>query len=96
MDFANHLQASEGLSIREAIEKAAGMRLRPILMTTISMVFGVLPLLMAGGAGAASRFDIGLVIASGMTIGTLFTIFMVPTMYTLLARHHHAPEVASE
>lgn len=86
VDFANHLQVNEGLSIREAIEKAAGIRLRPILMTTAAMVLGVLPLLTAKGAGAASRFNIGLVIATGMTIGTLFTLFVVPTMYTFLAK----------
>jgi multidrug efflux pump len=83
-DFANHLQM-EGLSIREAIEKAAAIRLRPILMTTAAMVLGVLPLILSSGAGAVSRFDIGLVIASGMTIGTLFTLFVVPTMYTFFA-----------
>jgi multidrug efflux pump len=86
VDFANHLQVDEKLSKREAIEKAAAIRLRPILMTTAAMVFGVLPLLIATGAGAISRFDIGLVIASGMAIGTFFTLFMVPTMYTLIAK----------
>lgn len=90
VDFANKLQAHEGLSPREAIEKAAAIRLRPILMTTAAMVLGVIPLLLANGAGAVSRFGIGLVIASGLTIGTLFTLFVVPTMYTFIARKHKA------
>lgn len=85
VDFANHLQINEKLTIREAIEKAASIRLRPILMTTAAMILGVLPLIIASGAGAVSRFDIGLVIATGMLIGTLFTLFVVPTMYTFLA-----------
>ena len=58
-------------------------------MTTAAMVVGVIPLLVATGAGAVSRFDIGLVIAAGMLIGTMFTLFVVPTMYTFLARKHH-------
>lgn len=85
VEFANQLQEQEGLTIREAVIKSATLRLRPILMTTVAMVLGVVPLIFASGAGAASRFDIGLVIASGMTIGTCFTLFIVPTMYTYLA-----------
>ena len=85
VEFANKLQDEEGLSITEAVIKAAGIRLRAILMTTASMVVGVLPLILANGAGAVSRFDIGLVIASGMLIGTLFTLFMVPTLYSCIA-----------
>lgn len=87
VQFANDLQ-KEGKSKREAIEAAASIRLRPILMTTAAMVLGVLPLIMAQGAGAVSRFNIGLVIASGISIGTLFTLFVVPTMYVLLAEDH--------
>jgi multidrug efflux pump len=68
VDYANHLQENEGLSRRDAIHRAAGIRLRPILMTTAAMVVGMVPLLTAGGAGAASRFAIGVVIAAGMTI----------------------------
>lgn len=86
VDFANHLQIKEGLSLRQAIEKAAAIRLRPILMTTAAMVLGVVPLLMAKGPGGVSRFNIGLVISTGMTIGTLFTLFVVPTMYTLISK----------
>ena len=87
VDFANKLQG-DGLSIHDAIIKAATIRLRPILMTTVAMVIGVVPLLIAKGPGAVSRFDIGLVIASGMLIGTFFTLFVVPTVYTYLARKH--------
>ncbi|MES2203680.1 MAG: efflux RND transporter permease subunit [Pseudomonadota bacterium] len=88
VEFANNLQRDEKLSIHEAIIKSASLRLRPILMTTCAMVFGVLPLLLANGAGSHSRHDIGLVIFSGMIIGTLFTLFVVPTMYTFLAKDH--------
>jgi multidrug efflux pump len=85
VEFANQLQAQEGLSIHEAVIKSASLRLRPILMTTVAMVLGVVPLILASGAGATSRFDIGLVIACGMTFGTCFTLFIVPTVYTYLA-----------
>jgi multidrug efflux pump len=85
VDFANRLQIDEGLPIRAAIEKAAAIRLRPILMTTAAMVVGLVPLLLASGAGAVSRFDIGLVIVAGMLIGTFFTLFVVPTAYTFIA-----------
>ena len=66
------------------------MRLRPILMTTAAMVVGLIPLLIASRAGAASRFSIGLVIVSGMSIGTLFTLFVVPAVYTVIAKDHRA------
>jgi len=87
VEFANNLQR-QGLPKREAVEKAAGIRLRPILMTTGAMVLGVVPLIIASGAGAVSRFNMGLVIASGIAIGTLFTLFVVPAMYLLLAEDH--------
>ena len=83
-EFANRMQ-EEGMSRREAIEHAAAVRLRPILMTTAAMVVAMAPLLMATGAGARSRFDIGVVIAAGMTVGTLFTLFVTPAVYTLVA-----------
>ncbi|WP_223247654.1 efflux RND transporter permease subunit [Sulfuriferula multivorans] len=87
VEFANNLQRM-GASKREAIEKAASLRLRPILMTTAAMVLGVVPLIVASGAGAVSRFNMGLVIASGLSIGTLFTLFVVPGIYMLLAADH--------
>jgi multidrug efflux pump len=88
VDFANHLQRQKNLDKRAAVEEAAAIRLRPILMTTAAMVFGVLPLLIASGAGAVSRFDIGLVIAMGLLVGTCFTLFIVPTLYTYIAEDH--------
>jgi multidrug efflux pump len=88
VDFANKLQEQQGYGRREAIEHAAAIRLRPILMTTAAMVVAMVPLLLANGAGAASRFDIGVVIAAGMTIGTTFTLFVTPAVYTFLARDH--------
>jgi multidrug efflux pump len=87
VEFANGLQM-EGRSRREAIEMAAGIRLRPILMTTAAMVLGVVPLIVASGAGAVSRFNMGLVIATGLAIGTLFTLFVVPAVYMLIAEDH--------
>ena len=90
VDFANRLQEREGLPRRKAIEEAAAVRLRPILMTTAAMVVGMIPLIMASGAGAKSRFTIGVVIFAGMAIGTLFTLFVTPMIYTFLARDHAA------
>ncbi len=85
VEFANQLREREGLDKRAAIEHAAAVRLRPILMTTTAMIVAMVPLLTADGAGAVSRFNIGLVIASGLGIGTLFTLFVVPAFYLLLA-----------
>ncbi|MGC9953086.1 MAG: efflux RND transporter permease subunit [Rhizomicrobium sp.] len=85
--FANDLQLA-GRSKREAVEEAAAIRLRPILMTTAAMVLGVMPLILASGAGAAARFNLGIVIASGIAIGTCFTLFVVPAIYLLIARTH--------
>ncbi|VVC77049.1 Efflux pump membrane transporter BepE [Aquicella siphonis] len=84
VQFANDLQLT-GKKKREAVQMAAAIRLRPILMTSIAMVLGVIPLIFATGAGAESRFNIGLVIATGIAIGTLFTLFVVPAMYMFLA-----------
>lgn len=88
VEFANNLQ-KEGMSKRTAIIEAAGLRLRPILMTTFAMVIGVFPLLTAVGAGAVSRFDLGLVIATGLGIGTIFTLFVVPSVYMMLGHDLH-------
>jgi multidrug efflux pump len=85
VEFANQ-QRQEGLGVMEAAQRAAALRLRPILMTTGAMVLGAVPLAIATGAGAESRQQIGWVIVGGMTLGTLLTIFVVPTMYTLFAR----------
>lgn len=88
VEFANELQLKKRLDRRSAIEVAARVRLRPILMTTAAMVTGLLPLLTATGAGAASRFSIGLVVVAGMTIGTLFTLFVLPAVYVAIASDH--------
>jgi hydrophobe/amphiphile efflux-1 (HAE1) family protein len=95
VEFANQLQRDRGLDRHAAIVEAASIRLRPILMTTVSMVVAMVPLLIASGAGAKSRFDIGLVIAAGMTIGTIFTLFVVPAFYTLLAKDHRPKDAAA-
>ena len=90
VEFARELQINERLDRRSAIEMAARIRLRPILMTTAAMVTGLIPLLTATGAGAASRFSIGLVVVAGMSIGTLFTLFVLPAVYVVLATDHRA------
>ncbi|MEP6390265.1 MAG: efflux RND transporter permease subunit [Halioglobus sp.] len=94
VQFANDLQRDEGLNRHDAILKSAGIRLRPVLMTTAAMVIGVLPLVTASGAGAESRFSIGLVISVGMAVGTLFTLFVLPAIYTFLAEQHNVIEDA--
>ncbi len=88
VEFANQLQREQGLDKASAALQSASVRLRPVLMTTAAMVIGVVPLLIAAGAGAQSRFSIGLVITVGMSVGTLFTLFVVPTVYTFLAGNH--------
>ncbi|MCQ4281265.1 multidrug efflux RND transporter permease subunit [Pseudomonas stutzeri] len=95
VEFANQLRRDQGLNRREAVEEAAAIRLRPVLMTTAATVFGMVPLILASGAGAVSRFDIGLVIATGMTVGTLFTLFVLPAVYTVLATPDQATAVAT-
>jgi hydrophobe/amphiphile efflux-1 (HAE1) family protein len=84
VDFANKIRGERALSAVDAMVEAAGIRLRPILMTTAAMVLGVLPLVLASGPGAKSRFSIGIVISCGMLVGTLFTLFIVPTVYCRL------------
>ncbi|MDN7143950.1 MexW/MexI family multidrug efflux RND transporter permease subunit [Pseudomonas sp. JQ170] len=88
VEFANEIQVREQLDRAAAIMRAAQIRLRPVLMTTAAMTFGVAPLLFASGAGANSRFGLGVVIVCGMLVGTLFTLFVLPTLYCWLARDH--------
>ena len=91
VEFANQLQ-SQGRNVREAVIESAVLRLRPILMTTGATVLGAMPLALATGAGAESRQQIGWVIVGGMLFGTLLTLFVVPTFYTVFARgHQHKP-----
>ena len=97
VEFANEIQVRERIPPVEAVIKAASIRLRPILMTSFSTVIGILPLVIAGGAGAASRQAIGITIVSGFAIGTLFTLFVLPVIYTFFAQHRYlqAEEVTS-
>ena len=99
VEFANQLQKDKGLSKFDAVAEAAAIRLRPIIMTSLALIFAMVPLLIAVGPGAESRFAIGLTISAGLGIGTLFTIFVLPAFYLLLARDHHgsaADEYADE
>jgi multidrug efflux pump len=87
VEFANKLQL-RGMGKREAVREAALTRFRPILMTTGSTIAGYFPLVLVTGAGAAARNSIGLVLVGGMTIGTVFTLFVIPSIYMLVAREH--------
>ncbi len=89
VEFTNQLR-NTGKDVLEATIEAATLRLRPILMTTGAMVLGAVPLALATGAGAESRVQIGMVVVGGMSFGTLLTLFVVPTVYTLIARRRHA------
>jgi multidrug efflux pump len=95
VEFANHLQ-EQGRSKLEAVIEAAGTRLRPILMTTAATVFGHLPLVFASGPGAGARNSIGIMLVTGMIIGTAFTLLVVPSIYMLVARTHRSTEVTEE
>ncbi|HEX7037548.1 MAG TPA: efflux RND transporter permease subunit [Pseudomonadales bacterium] len=101
VEFSNQLRVA-GVPLMEAVQQASILRLRPILMTTGAMVLGAVPLALATGAGAEARHDIGWVVVGGMTLGTVFTLFVVPTVYTYLARrmprlaHLQAPTGAAE
>ena len=88
VEFANKLQLT-GVGKIEAVAEAARVRLRPILMTTIATVAGHMPLVFVTGAGAKARNSIGLVLVGGMTIGTIFTLFIVPSLYVLIAKTHN-------
>jgi multidrug efflux pump len=94
VEFSNQLR-QQGRALTEAVVEAAALRLRPIMMTTGAMVLGALPLALASGAGAESRQQIGWVIVGGMSVGTLLTIFVVPTMYTLFARQRVPGEITT-
>ncbi|MBR9872489.1 MAG: MMPL family transporter, partial [Gammaproteobacteria bacterium] len=90
VEFANQLQKERGLNKVDAVVEAAAIRLRPIIMTSLALIFAMVPLLIAVGPGAESRFAIGLTISAGLGIGTLFTVFVLPAFYILLARDHHS------
>jgi multidrug efflux pump len=94
VEFSNQLR-QQGLDVMAAVQQAASLRLRPIMMTTGAMVLGALPLALASGAGAESRQQIGWVIVGGMSVGTLLTVFVVPTVYTLFARRRVPGEITT-
>jgi len=87
VQFANELQR-QGRAKPQAIREAAMLRLRPVLMTTVATISGNLPLTLVTGAGAAARNSIGIVLVSGMSIGTLFTLLVIPSIYVLIAKDH--------
>ncbi|MDX1626324.1 MAG: efflux RND transporter permease subunit [Wenzhouxiangellaceae bacterium] len=95
VEFANKLQVERGMDRLQAVIEGAAIRLRPILMTSVALIVAMIPLLLAGGPGAESRFAIGLTIATGLGIGTLLTLFVLPAFYVLLARDHAAERGAS-
>ena len=93
VEFANQQREQHGMRRRDAIIASAKVRLRPILMTTAAMALGVVPLIISSGAGAAARYSMGLVIFTGILVGTMFTLFVVPMFYTFIASKdlpHHA------
>jgi multidrug efflux pump len=94
VEFANQLR-DEGRSVAEAIVESATVRLRPILMTSVAMICGAMPLMLSTGAGAASRSSIGVVIVFGVAFSTLLSLFAVPAFYSLLARFTHSPEAVA-
>ena len=95
-EVAKEEQLNHGKTRVEAITEAAKVRLRPILMTTAAMIAGLVPLLYATGAGAVSRFSIGIVIVAGLAIGTLFTLFVLPVIYSYIASEHKPLPVFDE
>lgn len=95
VEFANTLQIDKGFDKRKAVIEAAAIRLRPILMTSAALIFAMVPLLLASGPGAESRFAIGLTVATGLGIGTALTVFVLPAFYILLARDHGAERTGS-
>ena len=95
VEFANHLQ-SEGFERLEAVKRAAETRLRPVLMTTAATALGHFPLILVSGAGAEARNSIGIVLVSGMLIGTIFTLFVLPCLYIVIAKKHKQQEVDPE
>jgi multidrug efflux pump len=93
VQFANELQR-QGVAKLDAVAQAARIRLRPIMMVSVATVAGHFPLTLVTGAGAAARNSIGLVLVGGMTIGTIFTLFIVPSLYMLIAKEHHEKSLA--
>jgi multidrug efflux pump len=95
VEFANQLRA-KGMERMDAVLEASTLRLRPILMTTAAMVLGAVPLAIAHGAGAESRQAIGWVVVGGLLLGTLLTLFVIPTMYSVMVRKVRLPTLEDE
>ena len=95
VEFINQLRDA-GRSFEDAIVEASGIRLRPVVMTTISTVMGSIPLILAAGAGSESRTVLGIVVFSGVTLATFLTLFVVPSFYALLARHTGSPQAVAK
>jgi multidrug efflux pump len=95
VEFANQMR-DEGHSIRDAILEACDLRLRPVLMTSIATIVGVIPLIIGHGAGAESRITIGVVIFFGLFVATMLTLFVVPSFYDLLARYTKSPDATAK
>jgi len=95
VEFSNQLR-DEGQEFFSALKQACSARLRPIVMTSVAASVGALPLIFASGAGSESRFPIGIVIFTGVLFSTVFTLFVVPAFYAMLARHTKSPEYTSK
>ena len=95
VEFANEIQRNENLSPKLAVIKATSIRLRPILMTSFSTIIGIMPLVIATGAGASARQAIGITIVTGFAVGTLFTLFVLPVIYTFFAADRRS-EIVTE
>ena len=95
VEFINQLRDA-GESFEDAIVEASGIRLRPVIMTTIATVMGSIPLILATGAGAESRTVLGIVVFSGVTLATFLTLFVVPSFYALLARRTGSPQAVAK
>jgi len=96
VEYANQLRRREGLEVREAVARAARIRLRPILMTSFATIFGTLPIALGIGAGAESRKPLGVAIVGGMLFSTLLTLVVVPVVYTYLSGRVQETEAAEE
>lgn len=94
VEFANHLK-EQGMSKLDAVIEASTLRLRPILMTSVATVVGHFPLILASGAGASARNSIGIILVSGMFMGTFFTLFIVPVIYTIVSKPPKANQILS-
>jgi multidrug efflux pump subunit AcrB len=94
VEFANQRRAAGITNVRQAVQEAAAARLRPILMTTLAMILGILPIALALGAGSESRVSMGIAVIGGLVCGGALTLFVIPAMYVLLAKREAKSEPA--